>query len=117
MTEKASRIATEELRACYQEGGIVAGTHHFTDYWGRDGFFASMGALAIQDFEVVRNMVDTFFDHQRADGMIPYRVMNGPVSIGKYFGQHKKYDKPVPTFKLRGFGPEVFDGTTLAVMT
>ncbi len=117
MKETANEIAIDELRACYQEGGIVAGTHHFTDYWGRDGFFASMGAMAIDDYDVVRNMVETFFNYQRKDGMIPYRVMNGPVTIGKYFGHPKKSEKPSPTYRLRGFGAEVLDGTTLAVMT
>lgn len=104
MKETAHEIAAEELRACYQEGGIVAGTHHFTDYWGRDGFFASMGAMAIEDYAVVRNMVETFFNYQRSDGMIPYRVMNGPVTLGKYLGHPKKSEKPSPTYKLRGFG-------------
>jgi glycogen debranching enzyme len=117
MIENAPQIATEELQACYMEGGIVAGKHHFTDYWGRDGFFASLGAMAIEDFEVVRSMVDTFFDNQRADGMIPYRVMNGPVNVGKYLGLKQKFEQPKPTFKLRGRGAEVLDGTTLAVMT
>jgi hypothetical protein len=62
-------------------------------------------------------MVDLFFDHQRSDGMIPYRVMNGPITIGKYFGRSKKYAEPLPTYKLRGFGAEVLDGTTLTIMT
>jgi glycogen debranching enzyme len=117
MKEIARRIATEELRACYQEEGIVAGTHHFSDYWGRDGFFASMGSLAIEDYKIVRSMVDLFFEHQRPDGMIPYRVMNGPADLGKYLGHSRKFKEPVPTYELRGKGPEVLDGTTLAVMT
>ena len=51
---KAIEIATEELRACYFKQGIVAGTHHFTDYWARDAFFASFGSLAIGDTKIVR---------------------------------------------------------------
>lgn len=117
MKETAHGIATDELQACYLDGGIVAGTHHFTDYWARDGFFASMGAMAIEDTTVVRNMVETFFKFQRSDGMIPYRVMNGPADLNKYLGHPTKYKEPRPTYKLRGYGAEVLDGTTLAVMT
>lgn len=113
----AEDIAKQQLRACYGDFGILAGAHHFTDYWARDGFFASMGSVEIGDFEIVVKMIELFFGYQRADGMVPYRVMNGPVTIGKYFGKVKKYVVPSPTYKLRGFGTEVLDGTTLAVMT
>jgi len=94
----------------------VAGKHHFTDYWARDGFFAAFGALKIGDKEIVDKMVDLFFRHQRKDGLIPYRIMNGPVTIGKYFGKPSFYKIPKPTYKLRGLGAEVLDGTTLTII-
>lgn len=112
----ANKIAECELRLCYDKNGIVAGSHHFTDYWARDGFFACLGSLAIADYEVVIGMVDLFFSYQRPDGMLPYRVMNGPVTVGKYFGRSDRYKSPHPTYRLRGFGSEVKDGTILAVM-
>lgn len=34
-------IAISNLRSCYSRFGILAGRHHFTDYWARDGFFAA----------------------------------------------------------------------------
>lgn len=104
-----------QLRKCYRERGIVAGGHHFTDYWGRDGFFAALGAIAIGDLSIAEKMVDLFFEYQREDGLIPYRIMNGPVSIGKYWGKQKFYNKPRPTYRLRGIGPEVLDGTTMSL--
>lgn len=117
MTEKTVDIASRELRSCYQEHGPVAGTHHFTDYWGRDGFFALQGSLAIGDTEIAKQMVDLFLNHQRSDGLIPYRVMNGPITIMKYFGHPKRYSEPKPSYELRERGPLVLDGTTLSIMT
>lgn len=114
--KQALHQASISLRACYTKQGIVAGPHHFTDYWARDSFFASLGALELGDREVVEKMVRLFFSHQRADGMLPYRLMQGPVTLGKYFGKPKFYKKPKPTFRLRDFGQEVLDGTTLTVL-
>jgi len=115
--EKAICIAKRELRDCYQEHGPVAGTHHFSDYWGRDGFFALQGSIAIGDTDIAKNMVDLFFANQRKDGLIPYRILNGPVTLGKYFGHSKKFKEPIPCYKLRETGSLVLDGTTLCLMT
>lgn len=109
-------IATKELRSLYTNTGIVAGGHHFTDYWARDGFFAALGALKIGDIDIIEKSVKLFFSHQRTDGLIPYRIMRGPVSIGKYFGKPTFYKNPIPTYKLRDIGNEVLDGTTLTVL-
>ena len=114
--QKTLNIVLSNLRSCYTQDGIIAGRHHFTDYWARDGFFAAFGSLAIEDIEIVKKMVDLFFSYQRLDGLIPYRIMRGPVSLGKYLGHPTFYDKPQPTYKLRGFGNEVLDGTTLTVL-
>lgn len=114
--QQATIIATEELRKCYASGGIIAGNHHFTDYWARDGFFASLGSLAIGDFSVVEKMIKLFYKHQRPDGLIPYRIMRGPVSLFKYLGRPSFFPSPRPTYRLRGFGNEVLDGTTLTIL-
>ena len=114
--KKAEKIAKKELRECYDAHGILAGRHHFTDYWARDGFFACLGALAIGDKNIVKKMVNLFFSYQRNDGLIPYRIMNGPVTIGKYLGNPKKYKIPKATYKLRGLLQEIYDGTTLAII-
>lgn len=113
---RARVIATRCLRACYRPLGIVAGNHHFTDYWARDGYFAAFGALALGDVDVVTKMTDLFFSHQREDGLIPYRIMRGPVTLSKYLGKPTYFSIPKPTYRLRGFGPEVLDGTTLTVL-
>lgn len=114
--DQALAIAKNSLRSCYIDRGIVAGPHHFTDFWARDSFFAALGSLKLRDIQIVRSMAATFFFYQRKDGMVPYRVMRGPISIGKYFGKPKLYKSPRPTYRLRGFGAEVLDGTTLTIL-
>ncbi len=112
----AIKHASTSLRACYTDQGIVAGPHHFTDCWARDSFFASLGALELGDQEVVAKMVQLFFTYQRDDGMLPYRIMRGPVTLGKYLGKPKFYKQPKATFRLRDLGQEILDGTTLALL-
>lgn len=117
VVKNAITIAKNELRVCYSEHGILAGRHHFTDYWARDAFFASFGSLAIGDREIVERLVEFFFAHQRTDGLLPYRILNSPVTVGKYFGlKPTPFREPKPTYKLRGYGPIVLDGTTLGVL-
>lgn len=110
------KIATRELRACYTNEGIIAGTHHFTDFWARDGFFAALGSLEIGDEDIVGIMLETFYKHQRTDGLIPYRIMRGPITWGKYKGKPKYYPEPRPTYRLRGMANEVLDGMTLTLL-
>lgn len=113
----AQTIAINSLRACYRQDGIVAGNHHFTDYWARDGFFASFGALTIGDRAIVSKMVKLFFSFQLPNGLLPYRIMNGPMlSLSKYLGHPPTYKAPKPTYRLRGFGQHILDGTTLSVL-
>ncbi|MCL4386960.1 hypothetical protein M1307_01010, partial [Patescibacteria group bacterium] len=114
--KEAIKIATGELRACYTNEGIIAGTHHFTDYWARDGFFAALGSLAIGDQQIVEKMLKTFYKYQRPDGLIPYRIMRGPVTLSKYKGNPPSYPIPRPTYRLRGIANEVLDGTTLTLL-
>ncbi|OGG03081.1 hypothetical protein A2W14_05245 [Candidatus Gottesmanbacteria bacterium RBG_16_37_8] len=110
------KIAIRELRTCYTKNGIIAGRHHFTDYWARDGYFAALGATVIGDHAIVGKMISLFYKYQRADGLIPYRILRGPVILKKYFGYPSLYQKPRPTYNLRGIGKEVLDGTTLTVL-
>lgn len=64
----------ELLRNQYGENGIYAGSSHFHDYWCRDSMFASFGALAIGDYEVVGTGLNYFLDNLRSDGHAPMRI-------------------------------------------
>ncbi|MGC8929063.1 MAG: amylo-alpha-1,6-glucosidase [Candidatus Woesearchaeota archaeon] len=99
----AFEIAKRSLRNCYLENGIIAGKQHFSDYWARDSFFASFGALELKDFEIVRKNIELFFNYQRADGQIPLRISIGQSVITKLiedaFGISKtKNRKLFPTY-------------------
>lgn len=115
-TEGALGIAKTELRKCYTNDGIIAGTHHFTDHWARDGYFACFGAISIGDIEIVKKQIELFYKFQRSDGLIPYRIMRGPVDVKKYLGKPKFYKNLKPTYRLRGVGCEVLDGTILTIL-
>ncbi len=73
--ERAYEIAKRDLRRCYSEQGIHAGTKHFDDYWARDSLFACLGSLSIGDYKIVKKNLLLFLGFQR-DGQIPMRVGN-----------------------------------------
>jgi len=71
---RALEIAADSLRKCYAENGILAGRKHFDDYWARDGFFASLGACALGDYEIVKKQLKLFLSKQKTNGEIPLRI-------------------------------------------
>jgi glycogen debranching enzyme len=85
IVQKALDIAIKDLRSCYQEEGIVAGLKHFDDYWARDSFFASLGSIAIGDFEIARKNFLLFLKFQKADGQLARRLDRHYVLL-KYLG-------------------------------
>ena len=74
MIKKAYDIAQNNLRSCYSKNGILAGLQHFDDYWARDSFFASLGALCLKDFTIIRKNLELFIKYQNNAGQIPIRV-------------------------------------------
>jgi glycogen debranching enzyme len=64
----------QRLRNQYGERGIYAGSSHFHDYWCRDSMFASFGALAIGDLDIVGTALSHFLDNLRSDGHAPMRI-------------------------------------------
>jgi glycogen debranching enzyme len=78
LVSKAYSIAQSELRRCYSNDSIYAGLNQFADTWARDSLFASFGALAIGDTEIVRKNLSLLAKNQHPNGQIPLR-------IGDYF--------------------------------
>jgi glycogen debranching enzyme len=74
MIQAAYQTAKKSLRKCYTDKGIVAGTTHFSDYWARDGLFASMGAVDIGDYEQAKKELQLMLDNQKEDGQLPLRI-------------------------------------------
>lgn len=86
VVHEAIAIAARDLRSNYRTHGIVAGATHFADYWLRDMAFASLGALALGDTDVVRRGIEFFLATERGDGVIAFRA--GTNSLLKYLLAH-----------------------------
>jgi glycogen debranching enzyme len=82
----AYRIAVRDLRSCYNPDGIVAGRQQFNAYWARDGFWATLGANALGDYDQTLTQIGLFVRFQRSNGCIPVRV----EFIGKNFAGYRK---------------------------
>ena len=101
----ASDIATYNLHSCYSQFGILAGRHHFTDYWARDGFFASFGSLAIGDQEIVAKN-GRIISHINPEKSSQFRFKAKSIAIalrqrlwnGKYFSDWDD-DRPGTTLE------------------
>lgn len=74
--DKAYKIAVNCLRACYQEEGIQAGVRLWDDYWLRDTFFACYGALALEDYQIVKKSLLLAIKYQKNNGQLPLRISN-----------------------------------------
>jgi glycogen debranching enzyme len=72
-TDIAYNLALDELRLCYDEQGIVAGRRHYDDYWTRDAAFGCLGALLLNDTEIVDRHLQMLKGYQK-NGMIPFLV-------------------------------------------
>jgi len=69
-------IALSDLRKCYTAKGILAGrkSKHYSQYWARNSFFASNGALALGDLGQVERNLQLFAANQNKKGAIPNQI-------------------------------------------
>jgi len=98
MTERARTIATADLRSNYGELGIYAGPKNHREYWGRDGFLASLGACELGDFAPVRAHLELFRTTQAPDGQIALRVEERDHVL-QFVGLAVRYDRPIARYK------------------
>jgi hypothetical protein len=75
LKKDVNSLAINSLRKCYSKIGIYAGLHQFKDYWARDSFFASIGALKIGDLDIVKKNLSLFLRFEK-QGRIPLRIGN-----------------------------------------
>ncbi len=86
--DEAYKIATSSLRRCYSQFGILAGHKKFDDYWARDSFFASLGAISLEDYSTVRSNFNLFLNRQKENGQLPRKIRNHFTPL-KYIGIRK----------------------------
>lgn len=116
IVRQATKIATEELRACISEQGILAGTHHFVDLWARDSLFAIFGASRIGLIHASKRTIDTFLSYRTCNGHIPFLIRRSKLTPGKYFGHHRYYTIPIPQFRSSQSGGIVPDGGLMTII-
>ncbi|PIY60488.1 hypothetical protein COY95_01510 [Candidatus Woesearchaeota archaeon CG_4_10_14_0_8_um_filter_47_5] len=93
----AFSLARRDLRMCYAKYGIYAGLHHFDQYWARDSFFASMGACALGDYDIVKKNFELFLRFQKPDGQLPLRIKNRFLGL-RMLGLDKRPDDLTPRY-------------------
>ena len=80
---RAVSIATANLRGAIESRRLLngaeklvvdAGWRNFREPWARDFGFASFGLLALGEFRVVRETLETFLAYQRSTGQFPVKV-------------------------------------------
>lgn len=105
-----------ELKECYDKYGIIAGKHHYSDYWTRDAYFGWLGALDLGDNHIVKIHLQNLAKYQRTDGCIPFLIRQ--TFPGLSFLGVKKYIKPFPKFRSHKvlYTSEVIDSNAYFIM-
>lgn len=97
MNPSVIELVTKELKSCYDTYGIVAGTHHYSDYWTRDAYFGWLSALEIGDTQIVKNHLSNLSKFQKSSGLIPFMLRQNIPGL-PFFGI-KKHIKPFPKYR------------------
>jgi len=105
---KAIEIAKRDLRSCYAEKGILTGSRGV--YWSWDSFYASLGALEIGDFDIVKKNLSLYLNYQRESGNIPKRVAH-PLYPLRYLGFPIK---ELPQKQKPNYMSPYFTGTSIS---
>lgn len=105
---QANEIAVGNLRSNYQPLGILAGPENHAEYVTRDGFFASLGACALGDYDPVRATLNLALQYQKEDGQIPLRVEERNHALN-YMKVNVTYNPPLARYK----SSQLWAGTTV----
>lgn len=110
-------IAKNSLKKCYKKEGIVAGKTHFHYYWARDSFFASWGALELNDTNIVKINLENFIKYQNINGQIPLRIGGKKIhQILSFFKIAHKLRNVAEYNQDKGFNPAL-DPNLLFIIT
>lgn len=112
----ALETVKRELRECYDKYGIVAGKHHYNDYWTRDAYFGWAGALKLGDTKIVNVHLQNLVKHQKINGFIPFMIRQ--TLPGLSFLGIKIGIKPFPKYRSHKalFTSEVIDSNACFII-
>lgn len=127
--EHALFIAADNLRSAIEirRAGnrkirelLHAGYRNFRESWARDFSFASYGLLALNEFKVVKDTLEAFFDHQTPEGQFPVKLHSmGTVTrwMHSLLEREQPTEIPMRPKYLSGHGAPSLDGQCLLVIT
>lgn len=98
---------------------LHAGYRNFRESWARDFGFAAYGLVAVEQYEVVRETLEAFFWHQRADGQLPVKLHSMGV-VTRFL--HSVFEREQPTQKIlkpkyvSGHGAPSLDSQALVII-
>lgn len=115
-----SGIRTRYLTRDLDKKVLHAGYRNFRESWARDFGFASFGLIAVAQFEVVRDTLDSFFWYQKPDGQLPVKLYSMDV-VTRFL--HSIFEREQPTYRilkpkyLSGHGAPSYDGQALLIIS
>jgi GH15 family glucan-1,4-alpha-glucosidase len=98
---------------------LHAGYRNFRESWARDFSFASFGLLALKEFQVVKDTLELFLEHQTPEGQLPIKLHSiGTVSrfLHSFFNREQPTEIPMRPKYISGHGTPSLDGQCLLVI-
>jgi glycogen debranching enzyme len=121
-------IAAENLRSGIQARFLTrgvtkkilhAGYRNFRECWARDFGFAAYGLIAAEQFEAVRDTLESFFWHQKKDGQLPVKLysMNFATRfLHSLLGREQPTERLLRAKFISAHGAPSLDGQVLIVI-
>lgn len=125
---RAFFIAAENLRAGIEERKLEngqsrqilhAGYRNFRESWARDFGFATFGLLVLEEYEVVRDTLASFFVYQSPDGRLPVKLQSMSVLsrfLHSLFGREQSIIPILTPKYISGHGAPSLDGQALLII-
>ncbi|MFT3894483.1 MAG: hypothetical protein QM730_22870 [Anaerolineales bacterium] len=122
-------IATESMKAGVRTRYLTrdiskkvlhSGYRNFRECWARDFGFAAYGMLALKQYDVVKETLESFFWHQRKNGQLPVKLQSmDPVT--RFL--HSLFEREQPTHRIMvpnyfsAHGAPSLDGQALLIIS
>jgi len=98
---------------------LHAGYRNFRESWARDFSFAAYGLLALKEFNVVKDTLEAFLDHQTLEGQFPVKLHSMGAAtrfMHSLLGREQSTEIPLRPKYLSGHGAPSLDGQCLMVI-
>jgi len=98
---------------------LHAGYRNFRECWARDFGFASYGLIAVEQFEVVRDTLESFFWHQTKEGQFPVKLHSMNVVtrfLHSLLGREQSTERLLKPKYKSGHGAPSLDGHALLII-